>query len=64
MERSPAEIVEPAGVVPGMEYVKGLVKFADGMIFVHDLDAFLSLEEENLLEKAIGEANTEPSGNK
>jgi purine-binding chemotaxis protein CheW len=40
-----------------MEYVKGLVKFADGMIFIHDLDAFLSLEEESALEKAIGEVD-------
>jgi purine-binding chemotaxis protein CheW len=57
MERSPEEIVEPASVLPGMEYVKGLVKFADGMIFIHDLDAFLSLEEESALEKAIGEVD-------
>jgi len=57
MEHSPAEILEPLTVVPGMEYVKGLVKFVDGMIFIHDLDAFLSLEEERALEKAFGDAD-------
>jgi len=28
------------------------------MIFIHDLDDFLSLEEENALESAIGEEET------
>jgi purine-binding chemotaxis protein CheW len=54
MERSPSEISEPVTVVPGIEYVKGVVKFAEGMIFIHDLDDFLSLEEERTLESAIG----------
>ncbi len=54
MERPSSEISEPEAVVPGMEYVKGVVKFADGMIFIHDLDDFLSLEEECALESAIG----------
>jgi purine-binding chemotaxis protein CheW len=55
VERSEQEIIKPASVLPGIEYVKGVVKFADGMIFIHDLDDFLSLEEENALESAIGE---------
>ena len=55
VERSEQEIIEPASVLPGIEYVKGVVKFADGMIFIHDLDDFLSLDEENALESAIGE---------
>jgi len=54
VERSENEIIEPESVLPGMEYVKGVAKFADGMIFIHDLDGFLSLEEENALESAIG----------
>jgi purine-binding chemotaxis protein CheW len=54
VERSEQEITEPASVLPGIEYVKGVAKFANGMIFIHDLDGFLSLEEENALESAIG----------
>ena len=57
IERPSLEILNPESVVPGMEYVKGLVKFADGMIFIHNLDAFLSLEEETVLEKAIGDVD-------
>ena len=54
VEHPEQEIIEPASVLPGIEYVKGVVKFADGMIFIHDLDDFLSLEEESALESAIG----------
>ncbi len=40
-------------IVPGMEYVTGVVKLPDGMLFIHDLDEFLSLEEEETLEAAM-----------
>lgn len=40
-------------IVPGMEYVTGVLKLADGMLFIHNLDEFLSLEEEKTLEAAI-----------
>ena len=40
-------------IVPGMEYVTGVMKLADGMLFIHNLDEFLSLEEEKTLEAAI-----------
>lgn len=53
MECPEQEITEPGSVLPGVEYVKGVVKFADGMVFIHDLDGFLSLEEDKALESAI-----------
>jgi purine-binding chemotaxis protein CheW len=45
--------IAPATIVPGLDYVTGVVKFTDGMLFIHDLDDFLSLEEEEALEAAI-----------
>ena len=47
------EEIAPATIVPGLEYVTGVVKLADGMLFIHDLDEFLSLEEEEALAAAI-----------
>ena len=47
------QVVEPAAIVPGIEHLEGVVKMADGMIFIHDLDRFLSLDEEQALEAAI-----------
>ncbi len=54
VQRSPDEVVAPPTIVPGLEYLAGVVKLADGMLFIHDLDRFLSLEEEEALATAIG----------
>ncbi len=40
-------------VIPGLEYISGVAKLADGMILINDLDSFLSLEEEVILETAL-----------
>lgn len=49
-----AEIAPPGAVVPGLEYVKGVVRLPEsGIIFVHDLDRFLALPEEEQLEAAL-----------
>jgi len=50
----PEQLVDPAGILPHLEYVEGLALLEDGMVFIHDLDAFLSLDEEQALEAAIG----------
>jgi purine-binding chemotaxis protein CheW len=40
-------------IVPGVEYIEGVVKLEDGLILIHDLDKFLSLEEEDLLNQVL-----------
>lgn len=49
------EITAAEQIVPGLEYLQGVMRLPDGLIFIHDLDRFLSLEEETSLEKALGE---------
>jgi len=52
----PAEArIEPGAILSGMEYCSGVVRLDHDMIFIHDLDAFLSLEEEQALEAALEE---------
>ena len=46
-------VVKADTVLPGMDYVQGVVKMEDGMILIHDLNKFLSLEEEKTLDTAI-----------
>lgn len=53
IERAPQEIVPTEQVLPGTEYVEGVVKLEDGMILIHDLDTFLSLKEEKTLDVAL-----------
>ena len=44
------ELTSPEAVVPGLEFVRGIARVpALGIIFVHDLDRFLSLDEESQL---------------
>lgn len=43
-------------VVAGTRHVKGIVKGPDGMVLIHDLDSFLSLEEERALDAALSPA--------
>ena len=40
-------------VLPGLGHVEGIIKFEDGLILIHDLDKFLSLEEEASLDLAL-----------
>ena len=42
--------------VPAADFASGVVKLDDGMILIHDLDRFLSLDEELALEKALSDA--------
>lgn len=46
-------VIAAQKIVPGLEYLEGIAKLDDGMILIHDLDTFLSLEEEHSLEKAL-----------
>jgi purine-binding chemotaxis protein CheW len=56
LEYSGREAVGARDIVPGMEYVEGVVKLADGLVLIHDLDRFLSLDEATALDRAIESA--------
>lgn len=47
------KIVLPEEIVPQMQYVEGVVKLEDGLALIHDLDRFLSLDEEGTLDVAL-----------
>ena len=48
-----ADITAAEKIVPGLEYLSGVLKLKDGLIFIHDLERFLSLEEERSLDEAM-----------
>lgn len=47
------KIISAKKILPAMDYVEGVVKLEDGLILIHDLEKFLSLEEERALERAM-----------
>jgi purine-binding chemotaxis protein CheW len=52
-ELSEKEVITSEKILSRMEYVEGVVKLEDGMILIHDIDGFLSVEEEKTLDKAL-----------
>ena len=56
LEYSLDDAVRAHEIVPGMEHVEGVVKLSVGLVLIHDLDRFLSLEEEQALDAAMGAA--------
>lgn len=53
LEYSEQEAVGAQNILPDIEYVKGVVKLRDGLVLIHDLDKFLSLEEGATLDRAL-----------
>ncbi|MBI3912320.1 MAG: purine-binding chemotaxis protein CheW [Armatimonadetes bacterium] len=45
----------PDAVLPGIGHVAGIVTLGHGLLFIQDLDAFLSLDEEQALTEALEE---------
>jgi purine-binding chemotaxis protein CheW len=53
LEVSEKEIASAKQILPEIEYVHGIVKLPDGLVLIHDLDQFLSPEEERTLGEAL-----------
>ncbi|MBI4523304.1 MAG: purine-binding chemotaxis protein CheW [Deltaproteobacteria bacterium] len=53
LELSESEILSPDDIVPETEYVEGVVKLKDGLVLIHDLNRFLSLDEERTLDASL-----------
>jgi len=53
IEKDEADIIGREEIIPGIEHVEGVVKLEGGMVFIHDLDRFLSVEEEDALDSAM-----------
>ena len=53
LEYPETEVTAANRIVPGLEYLAGVLKLKDGLIFIHDLESFLSLDEEKSLNRAL-----------
>jgi purine-binding chemotaxis protein CheW len=53
LDGADAEMVVAGKILPGLESIEGVLKLPDGMILVHDLDRFLSLDEEQAIAEAL-----------
>lgn len=55
VERAEKEIIPAESIVSNTEYVDGIVILADGLVLIHDLEKFLSLDEARSLDAAISQ---------
>jgi purine-binding chemotaxis protein CheW len=56
----PEQKIAAAGdVLPDLDYVEGVVKTEEGLIVIHDINSFLSLEEENSLDRSLSKRKSE-----
>lgn len=62
IERLSEEVTPADQVLPRIEYVEGIVKLENGLVLIHDLDKFLSIDEETKLDEALNDRspNLEP----
>lgn len=56
IERAQAEITDAQKIVPNAQYVEGLTQMEDGILFIHDVDRFLSKKEELALDGVLAHA--------
>jgi purine-binding chemotaxis protein CheW len=47
------ELIAPQSVVPGLEHVHGIARTPQGLLLIHDLDRFLAVDEEAVLQEAL-----------
>jgi purine-binding chemotaxis protein CheW len=55
IERTPEEITVTESIVSGAQYVEGITKTEDGILFIHNVDRFLSAKEEQQLDRLMAE---------
>jgi len=53
VEANADAVKPPDSILPGIGHVAGVVALPDGLLLIHDLDAFFSLEEERQLTEAL-----------
>ena len=56
VERTAEEVTETEKIVHGAQYVEGITKLKGGLLFIHDLDRFLSRKEDRQLDGLLAQA--------
>jgi purine-binding chemotaxis protein CheW len=53
VEFSEQDIIGPEALYPGIEYLEGVTKLKDGILYLYNLDGFLSPEERDGIENLL-----------
>jgi purine-binding chemotaxis protein CheW len=55
IERALEEVIETGKIVSGAQYVEGIARTEDGILFIHNVDRFLSAKEEQQLDRLMAQ---------
>jgi purine-binding chemotaxis protein CheW len=55
IERAEEQVDRAAGILLGSKYIEGVLRLDEGLVLIHDLESFLSLEEERSIAGALAE---------
>ena len=56
IECDDTDLADADSILPGLGFIDGVGRLNDGLILIHDLERFLSLEEDDALSRALGAA--------
>ncbi|MBE0548218.1 MAG: purine-binding chemotaxis protein CheW [Rubrivivax sp.] len=56
VECADTDFADAGSILPGLGFIEGVGRLDDGLILIHNLDRFLSLEEDDALSRALGTA--------
>src|SRR5260370_19384003 len=56
VERPAEDLTKAEKIVPGLQYVEGITRLEDGILFIHNLEHFLSKQEEQQLDGLVAQA--------
>ncbi len=56
VERTVEEVTEAEKIAPGLQYVEGITRLEDGILFIHNLEHFLSKREGEQLDDLLAQA--------
>jgi purine-binding chemotaxis protein CheW len=56
LDRTAKEVTEAETILPGAQYVEGITRLQDGILFIHNLEHFLSQKEEQQLDDVRAQA--------
>lgn len=53
IEYDESKLIAPEQIISGIGYVEGVLKLQDGIVLIHDINKFLSIEEDEAIENAV-----------
>jgi purine-binding chemotaxis protein CheW len=56
VERTVEDVTKAEKIAPGLQYVEGITRLEDGILFIHNLERFLSKKEEQQLDGLLAKA--------